>query len=447
MPRRTNKAIKSILSLFLLCVLLFPFCLSVSAVPAFPDTSGAQVIYLWNAEHNKVIFSKGDGQIIYPASLTKIMTGLVAIDLVGDRLDESVTVTSDMLRDRNGTSMQLRAGDTVTYRDLLYGAICGGFNDAANALAVASAGSISGFVEKMNEKAASLGARDTHYTNPTGWHDETMVTTLYDTALIAKAAAKNPLYLEVSSESSYKVDGINKGEGFTVHNRNGLIGSFYAIGYHNKWAKGLIAGKTDEGGNCLATTFDYDGLSYLLVVMGATDKDDKILSYTIANEIISHTINYYGELSPLRTGDVVTEVPVGLAISNTDDDYYMLKCTVDEDVSVFASYDSTSLENIEFRTYLFREELSAPIKKGEAIGGVDIFIDGKLCGNATLVASNDVEANGFLTFMTSAKKMLVSRAFIVFLIVFVTLFAVYFFTYEVRAMQKKDKKIKIDRIF
>ncbi len=427
--------------------LLFPFCFSVSAVPAFPDTSGTEVIYLWNAEHDKVIFSKGEGLVLYPASLTKIMTGLVAIDLVGDRLNESVTLTSDMLKNKNGTSMQLRAGDTLTYKDLLYGTVCGGFNDAAYALAVASAGSISEFVGKMNEKALSLGARDTHYTNPTGWYDEKMVTTLYDTSLITKAAAQNALYLEISSEVSYKVEGINNGAGFTVHNRNGLIGSFYAIGYHNKRAAGLIAGKTDEGGNCLATTFEYDGLSYVLIIMGADEKDDKITSYTIANDVISHTINYYGDLPAIEAGETVMKVPVHLAISNTDDDYYMLKCTVAEDISVFTPYDSASLENVELRPYLFCDELSAPIKKGETLGGVDIFVDGILRGNATLVAANDVEANAFLTLMTSAKKMLTSRAFIIFFIVFAILFAVYFFTYEMRAMQKKDKKIKIDRIF
>lgn len=447
MSGRRNKTIKGAFSLLLVCALLFPFCFSVSAVPAFPDTSGAEIIYLWNAEHDKVIFSKGDGKAIYPSSLTKIMTGLVAIELTAHKLDQSVTLTSDMLKNKNGTSMELRAGDTLTYRDLLYGTICGGFNDAAYALAVASAGSVSAFVEKMNEKALSLGANDTHYTNPTGWHDEKMVTTLYDTSLIAKAAAENALYLEISSATSHKVEGINQGAGFTVHNRNGLIGSFYAIGYHNKRAKGLIAGKTDEGGNCLATTFEYDGLSYLLIVMGAGEKDDNILSYTIANEIISHTINYYGELDAISAGDTVTKVPVSLAVGQGDDDLYMLKCTVPEDVTVFTAYDSSSLENIEYRPYLFRDELSAPISKGEVLGGVDIFVDGKLCGNATLVAANDVEANGFLSFMTNAKKMLVSRAFVVFFIVFVTLFAVYFFTFEIKAMRKKEKKIKIDRIF
>ena len=431
----------------LACVLLLPLTFSVSALPAFPNTEAAKAVYLWNAEHNKVIFSKGDTETLYPASLTKIMTGLVAIELVETRLDEKVSVTREMLGDRNGTSMELRVGDTLTFRDLLYGAICGGFNDAANVLAVASAGSVAEFVKRMNERARELGARDTNYTNPTGWHDENMVTTLYDTSLIAKEAAKNALYLEISSEVSYKIDGINKGSGFTVHNRNGLIGSFYAIGYHNKRARGLIAGKTDEGGGCLATTFEYDGLSYLLIVMGASEQADDISSYSIANKIISHTINYYGDIFAVRAGDTVTKVPVHLAISQGDDDFYMLRCTVPEDVSVFAEYDSESLENIELRPYFFAEELSAPIKKGEVLGGVDIYVDGKLCGNTTLVSANDVEANGFLAFMTNAKKMLVSRAFIIFFIVFAVLFTAYFFTFELKAMRKKTAKIKIDRIF
>ena len=445
--RIKGRATRAFLSLLLICALLSPLVLSVSAVPAFPDTSNSEAVYLFNFEHERVLFSKGGDKALYPASLTKIMTGLVALELVGDRLDESVTVTSDMLRDKNGTSMELRAGDVLSYRDLLYGVICGGFNDAACVLASASAGSVSAFVKKMNEKAEALGARDTHFTNPTGWHSEEMVSTLYDLSLIAKEAAKNELYLEISSEASHKVEGINRGAGYTVHNRNGLIGSFYAIGYYNKRAKGLIAGKTDEGGNCLATTFSYDGLSYLLIIMGARDVGEQISSYTAANEIISHTINYYGNLMVIEAGDTVAKVPVHLALSRGDEDFYMLRCTVPEDVSVFAEYDTESLETLELRPYFFSDVLSAPIKAGERLGGIDIFIDGKLCGNAPLVAANDVEANAFLSFMTNAKKMLVSRPFIIFAIVFVVLFTIYFFTHEVRAMQKKNKKIKIDRIF
>ena len=440
-----GKATKKIFALISLLCILFSLCLPSAAVEPFPATDAAKTVYLWNAEYDKAIISKSDG-VIFPASMTKIMTGLVAIDLIGGRLDEKVTLTSEMLMGNAGTRIPLAEGEVLSYRDLLYAAICGGFNDAANALAVASAGSKSAFVAKMNEKAESLGAKNTHYTNPTGWHDENMLTTLSDTALICKAAMKNELYVTVSSAASYVVPKTNKSERFTVHNRNGLISSHYAHGYRNQKAKGLIAGMTDEGGHCLATFFEDSGLTYLLIVMGATESEGVISSYEIATSLISYVSSYYGTVDAIKAGEVVTSVPVHLAVSTTDD-YYMLDCTVADKVSVLTPYDRNSLENIELVPYFFSDEITAPIAKGEVIGGVDIFIDGVLRGNADLCAAEDVEANSILSTMQRAKEMLVSRTFVIFLIVFLILFGLYFFFFELSDLRKKDKKIRFDRIY
>ncbi len=440
-----RKAIKTLSALLVLICLLSSLVLPTAAVEPLPDISGATEVYLWNSEYDKVIASKSSG-VVFPASMTKIMTGLVAIDLIGDKLDESVTVTRDMLANKNGTSMQLRAGEILTFRDLLYATVCGGFNDAANALAIASAGSTSAFVAKMNEKAEVLGAKNTNYTNPTGWHDENMVTTLADTVLIARAAMQNELYVTVSSASSYVIPKTNMSDKFTVHNRNGLVGSHYAYGYYNRKAKGLIAGMTDEGGHCVATFFEDSGLTYLCIVMGATEAEGVINSYAIANSLISYVTYYYGTVDVIKAGERITSAPVRLALS-TNDDYYMLDCTVPENVSVLTPYDRNSLENIELRPYFFSEEITAPVKKGDVVGGVDIFIDGVLRGNADLCASVDVEANTILDTLDGAKDMLLSRAAIISFIVFIILFALYFFFFELRALRKKDKKIKFDRIF
>ena len=439
------KAIKKLTALISLACIFFSLVLPASAVEPLPDVSGAKSVYLWNAEYDKAIISKSEGKI-FPASMTKIMTGLVAIDLIGSRLDEKVTVSAEMLTGNQGTRIPLTEGEVVSFRDLLYAAICGGFNDAANALAVASAGSKAEFVKKMNEKAKELGAKNTHYTNPTGWHDESMVTTLHDTALICKAAMKNELYVTVSSAASYIVPKNNKSDKFTVHNRNGLIGTHYVYGYRNPKAQGLIAGMTDEGGYCLATFFEDSGMSYLCIVMGASETEGTISSYEIANSLISYVSNYYGKVDVIKADEKITSVPVHLAVSTTED-YYMLDCTVPSKTSVLVPYDRNSLESIELVPYFFSEEISAPITKGEVVGGVDIFIDGVLVGNTDMCAAKDVEANSILTTMAKAKELLVSRAFIIFLIVFLVLFALYFFFFELESLRKKNKKIRFDRIY
>ena len=440
-----GKAIKKIAALLSVFCIIFSLVIPICAVEPLPDVSAAKSVYLWNAEYDKAIVSKSDGTI-FPASTTKIMTGLVAIDLIGDRLDEKVTISAEMLEGNQGTRIPLLEGEVVSFRDLLYAAVCGGFNDAAGALAVASAGSKSEFVAKMNEKAKELGAKNTHYTNPTGWHDERMVTTLHDTALICKAAMKNELYVTVSSASSYVMPKTNKSDKFTVHNRNGLIGTHYVYGYRNSKARGLIAGMTDEGGHCVATFFEDSGMSYLCIVMGATETEGAINSYEIANSLISYVSGYYGTVDAIKSDQKITSVPVRLAVSTTEE-YYMLDCTVPSKVSVLVPYDRSSLENIELVPYLFSEEISAPVKKGDVIGGVDIFIDGVLCGNADLCAAEDVEANTILATVEQAKNLLLSRTFVIFIIVFLVLLALYFFFFELRDLRKKNTNIRFDRIY
>ena len=158
-------------------------------------------------------------------------------------------------------------------------------------------------------------------------------------------------------------------------------------------------------------------------------------------------VYYYGELQVIKRGETLTKAPVSLATATSDDDIYMLPCSVQEDVTIVTPYDKNSLDNIEFKTYLFGDELTAPIEKGEVIGGIDIFVDGVLRGNAKLCSSEDVEANGFLVAMNGAKEMLLSRRFIVFFIVFVSLFSVYFIFFELKALRKKSSQIKFDRIY
>ena len=443
---------KKILKIFLvlLCAILTVssvLSVEVAAAPPLPSTDGAPTVYLYNAEYNKTILSKCESEKIYPAPMTKIMTGLVAIDLVGDRLDEKVTLSVEMLSGTQGTSIPLSIGEVLSYRDLLYGAICGGFNDAATALAVASAGSLEAFVGKMNEKAKALGALDTVYTNPTGWHDDAMVSTFADTVKIAKAAMQNELYMTVSSATSYTVEKTNMSDKFTIHNRNGLISSHYAYGYYNRRAKGLIAGMTDEAGYCVATVAEYGGLSYLCIVMGAEAVGESLLSYEIANSLITYAITYFGEAEVIKKGDTVAEIKMVLSTSDGEGKDRMLKCTVAEDLTVLAAFEGRSPKNVELRHYFFSDEIKAPIQKGDIVGGVDVYVDGVFCGSAPLCAAETVEANRFLAGIEHSKSFLTGRVFIIFLIVFIVSAGIYLYNTELRELRKKHKNIKFDKLY
>jgi D-alanyl-D-alanine carboxypeptidase (penicillin-binding protein 5/6) len=220
-----------------------------------PDMKMAKNVYFENIDTKTVIVAKDAEVKIPPASTVKILTGLIALEHFEKDPEQIVTVSDKIPSSYSGSYLGLLPGDEIRVIDLIYATVCGGYNDAAYALACAVSGTSDAFVKLMNKRLSELGAKNTYYTNPTGMDDEKMYTTLKDTARIAKTAAQNEAYMQISSAVARKISYVSKNtvEEFTVNNRNSLISAHYAAGYTNLHASGLIAGMTDEGGYCVAT--------------------------------------------------------------------------------------------------------------------------------------------------------------------------------------------------
>ena len=310
---------KGKLSLTAVALLLVLVISSVSVIPAFatsataPDISGASTVYLENLETGKVILRKESSDSIAPASSAKLITAMLALEHFKDAEDTTVKITKEMLSQSEGTSMKLAEGDELSAIDLIYATLCGGFNDAAYALAIACEGSAKNFVERMNAKASDLGARKTTYKNPTGFDSVGATTTLSDLIKISRAAANDERITSISSALSRKVKFTNSGEEFTVHNRNGLIGSHYFQGYTNPYASGLISGNTDLGGCCVITKFTIRGANYLCIVMGASEENGVVNSYKIANDLSEYLRLNFGFKTVMNKGDKICELDIAYA--------------------------------------------------------------------------------------------------------------------------------------
>ena len=151
-----------------------------------------------NTTDKTVVYSKNPYERLYPASLTKVMTALLVFEKGG--LDETVEVTKDAVITENGASLAgIKPGDQITVRELLYGLLLPSGNDAANALAVYTSGSVDAFVGEMNRKAASLGCAGTHFVNTNGLSDDQHYTTAYDFCLIFQKALEYPEFREIIS--------------------------------------------------------------------------------------------------------------------------------------------------------------------------------------------------------------------------------------------------------
>ena len=231
-----KKAIPLFLCALLLILGLIPAYADNSDVVALvppPDTSRASAVYVYHLNSGTVMLEKNADGVRFPASTAKIASGLVACRLAADRPDMQITVTAEMLQDIDGRVMGLMPGEIVTVTDMLYAGFCSGYNDAVCVLAYALCGSVGAFVQQMNALAEELGAAQTVYTNPTGLHDDGMVTTAADTAKIALAAGQNPLFMQVCSAVKYKMPATNHSDERTLHNLNSLVSTYYGIGYFN----------------------------------------------------------------------------------------------------------------------------------------------------------------------------------------------------------------------
>ena len=282
-------------ALLVLCAVL-PAQAAVSDVIALvppPDISRAASVYVYHLESGTEMVAKNVDTVCFPASTVKIMSGLLACRLAEGRLDERIYITETMLAGADGRVMNLKANESVTIKDMLYAGFCSGYNDAVEVLAHVLCGSTEAFVAEMNALAASLGAAQTAYTNPTGLHDAAMVTTAADTAKIALAASENALYMQVCSAVKYIMPPTNLSPERTLHNRNSLVSTYYGIGYFNKSCQGMNAGSTDEGGWCTVTLAEREGDRYLCVVMGADEDENYIYSYKITNDLVKWACNSF----------------------------------------------------------------------------------------------------------------------------------------------------------
>ena len=423
------------------------FAMPISALDysGLPNTSKAKCVYFYNTNTKSIIFKKGGGQQIAPASSTKIMTGLLACELLCDRLDETVTVTSEMIRPTEGTRMKLGEGDKLSIRSLIYGTVCGGFNDAAYALAYVAAQGHTEFVKLMNEKASALGATNTNYLNPTGFDTAGQYTTLEDVAIIAKAALKNELYMEISSTSSKNVRFLNDKADFTIHNRNGLIDSYYAQGYKNNHAAGLIAGVTDLGGYTVITSAGINDSNYLCIVMGGTEENGTISAYTIANELIYYAKNNLLERCLMKKDALVCTVPIEFALDGAatkDEEDYLNVRTASDVTAILPQNADTS--KITYKYHLYSDTLNAPVVKETVVGVIDFYIDGEYLVSAPLCVNADVSANTFLVKMDNVKSAMTSRITIIPIILFLV-FSSTFLLYKSRRKRKIVHEIRMKR--
>ncbi len=280
-------------------VLLIVSCLMVwLAPPVSAELSvSAKAAVLLCADTGEVLFEKNATQKLPMASTTKIMTAFLLAEQPD--LSKTVFVTEEMVR-VEGSSMGLLPGDSVSYRDLLYGMLLASGNDAANVTAIALGGSLSGFALLMNQKAKEIGLNNTSYVTPSGLDDKNHYTTAYDLALLTREALKNKAFRAACSSRSAVLYYGNPPYRRTLTNHNKLLGHFEGL-------IGVKTGYTKRSGRCLVTAADRDGKRVIAVTLHAPDdwNDHRTLLDFGLSKVETHTFDHssFDKTLPIVSGD------------------------------------------------------------------------------------------------------------------------------------------------
>lgn len=327
--------LKKLLVLFLI-ILCFNLPFSVSALG-----NSAKAAILINADTGEVIFEKNADERLPMASTTKVMTALLLCE--NANLQEEITVTDQMVR-VEGSSMGLLGGDRVTFHDLLYGMMLASGNDAANVTAYSLGGTVDAFVKKMNEKAASLGMKNTNFATPSGLDDTEHYSTARDMAILTRSALENKDFAEaVATEKAVLCFG-NPPYRRTLTNHNKLLGNF-------EGAIGVKTGFTKKSGRCLISAAERDGKRVIAVTL--CDSNDwqnhkEMLEYGLSAIKLTQIKPQTEEITiPVVNGqkDTITVKIAPLSFSSLDDSNF--------------SYE------VRLPKFVY-----APIKKDEPIGNV-----------------------------------------------------------------------------
>lgn len=384
-------------------------------------------------ESYPVIASKNAEKKKFPASLTKIVTAIVAINNIKD-LQAKTTVSRYAIESLYGTYAQvagLHIGDEVTMEELLYLTMVHSACDACQVLAEAVAGSVDAFVDMMNEYVKSLGCTDTHFTNDTGLHDDNHYTTARDMAIITLDAMKSDVFNTVSSTQLYEFN--NQ----TFVHTNLMLDRFH-VSYYYEYASGIKTGSTTEAGYCVITKASKDGYNYLAVVMDSPIKKldgyDTKCSFIDAATLFDWAFDGLKYSTVIRQNEVVAEIPVN---NGKDSDTVQLISSKDVTTIVPKSLDASAVivEPVDPP-----KSLDAPVTQGDFICNAKIIYANQVIAETKLVAAKTVELSTFLKIMNALKKFFSNKIVILAIFVLILCFIAYLIIF-VSKVQKKKKRL------
>ena len=400
----------------ILSIVIFAGVFSVSAAGFTPTDFEirAESALLVSLDNNSILYTKKADEKRYPASLTKIMTALLLIENTKDLNKEKITVSKNAVDSLLGTGSSLgglKEGEVVTAKQMLYILLMSSANEGAMAIAEHYGQTVDNFVKMMNERAKTLGMKNTHYANPHGLFDEDHYTTVNDMYKLVKEALGHDIFKKVVSSKQYDMPKTNKNPARRLVTTNFLMLAYYPE-YYYKYASGVKTGFTDEAGRCLISTATKDGYSYLCILMKSTayDKNHNYVRYEFedSRKLYEWAFNDFEYKALVTKDQIVGEATVNLSF---DTDYVSYVPSKDFSAIIPKNADSST---IQFKVNLSKKSFDAPIKAGQKLGTADIMFANEKMGQVDIVASQNVDRSFILYIWNIIKNIFSSKAMKIF---------------------------------
>ncbi len=389
-------------------------CLILAITPLFGSTAAAYTlppdleiharsVYMVNLETGTVVYEKNSTASAFPASVTKLMTALVALEQTPD-LTKTVSVYPQVVDDLLGTGAAiagLMPGEQVTMEQLLNLLLVPSSCDAANAIAMEVSGSIEAFVALMNQKAQQLNMTNTFYANAHGLHEEIQATTAYDQFLLAREILNHPQLTDICCQYNYTLPATNLSAERSFPTTNYMINPYSS--WYYKRVQGLKTGYTDEAGRNLVSLAEKDGQRYITVVMGCPA--ETLNGYQVHHEFDNTYDLLYWAYTDLQYLTVVeaTKPVAEVELSLCKETDHVIAVPAE---SFNAIVPVNSVENVVVEAHLDQTKIEAPIEKGALLGTATVLCAGQEIGTIQLVAQQTCRRNGFLFIKDRMLKVL-----------------------------------------
>ena len=401
--------------LFLICLLIPITTLALE----YPSVN-SKVVDIYDLNDKKVLYEVNSNEVVSIASLTKIATTITAIESI-ENLDEEVIITNDILRTVSWEASKagLRAGDKLTYRDLLYASILPSGADATHALAILTSGDIGSFVNKMNDLASRIGLEHTHFVNVTGLDDKDHYSTADDVRKLLEYSLANPTFKEIFTTKMYEMT-----NGKLVKS---TLYKYDATDEVLEKITGSKTGFTQNAGYCLSSLTTINGHEMIILVLNAQIGGPVFNNVVDTMTLINFLNNNYKDEVLLEKDKLIKIIPVKLSKINN----YIVYS--DKELVKFlpSDYDIKKL-TIEYDGL---EELSYKNKKGDKIGTVSYSYDNELLYKQDVILDTQIE----ISYKKVIKKYyLVIIGLVVFILIILLLFIVRF----IKKKKKRNKKRK-----